>query len=121
LGLRDSVFATFYYQLSHAGVKKGYHTLTWFGDLSYSKLKVEAEPNPDVCPLCFGKLRPVYQYGLFGCVPPPETAIEMFLDPEGWHIVEATPFVKPVMNKEEREKYRIRKNLYSANTGIITA
>jgi len=96
LGLRDSVFATFYYQLSHAGVKKGYHTLTWFGSLSYSKLKVEDEPNPDVCPLCAGKLRPVFHYGLFGGVLPPETAIEMFLEPEGWRIVEATPFVKTI-------------------------
>jgi hypothetical protein len=88
-GFRNSVFATFYYQLSHAGIKKGYHTLTWFGDLSYSKLKIEKEPNPDTCPLCNAKLRPVFHYGLFGSVPPPETCIEMFVDPEGWHIVES--------------------------------
>jgi len=88
-GVRDSVFATFYYQLSHAGVKKGVHTLTWFGDLSYSKLKIEKELNLDVCPLCSAKLRPVYHYGLFGGVPPPETLIEMYLEPEGWRIVES--------------------------------
>jgi len=118
LGLRDSIFGTFYYQLSHAGVKHGYHTLTWFGDLSYSKLKVEEEPNPDVCPLCFAKLRPVFYYGLFGGVPPPETEVEMFLDPEGWCIVEATPFVRTAMSKDERENYRIARYLYSANKGI---
>lgn len=50
-GVRESVFSTFYYQLSHAGVKRRHHTITWFGDLSYSKLKVEIEPNPDECPL----------------------------------------------------------------------
>jgi len=88
-GVRDSVFATFYYQLSHAGVKKGVHTLTWFGDLSYSKLKIEKEPNVDVCPLCSAKLRPVFHYGLFGGVPPPETLIEMYVEPEGWRVLES--------------------------------
>jgi len=98
-GVRDSTFTTFYYQLSHAGVKKGYHTLTWFGDLSYCKLKVEEEPNPDVCPLCSAKLRPVFHYGLYGYVPPPETLVELFADPEGWRILDANPFhAMPVSN-----------------------
>lgn len=98
-GLRDSVFATFYYQLSHAGIKRGYHTLTWFGDLSYSKLKVEKEPNPDICPLCSNKLRPVFHYGLFGWTPPPETHCEIFVEPEGWRILDANPFYSmPVSN-----------------------
>jgi len=88
-GVRDSTFATFYYQLSHAGIKKGYHTLTWFGDLSYSKLKIEKEENPDVCPLCEAKLRLIFHYGLYGYVPPPETEVELFEEPEGWHIVES--------------------------------
>jgi len=91
-GTRESVFATFYYQLSHAGIKFGYHSVTWFGELSYSKLKVEEEPNPDVCPLCSAKLRLVFHYGLFGSVPPPETEIEMYLEPDGWRIVESKPF-----------------------------
>jgi len=93
-GVRDSIFATFYYQLSHAGVKKGFHTLTWFGDLSYSKLKVEKEPDSSLCPLCSAKLRLVFHYGLFGGIPPPETEIEAFVDPEGWHIVEINPYQK---------------------------
>jgi len=37
LGVRKSVFGTFHYQLSHAGVKKGFHTLVWFGRLSRAK------------------------------------------------------------------------------------
>ena len=97
-GTRDSVFATFYYQLSHAGTKHGYHSVTWFGDLSYSKLKVEEDPNPDVCPLCSAKLRPIYYYGLYENVPPPEMAVEMYLDPEGWHILEPKPFFKESKN-----------------------
>jgi len=98
-GVRDSIFATFYYQLSHAGIKHGYHTLTWFGDLSYSKLKVEEEPNPDVCPCCNAKLRLVFHYGLFGYVPPPEIEVEEWTEPEGWHIVESTPYYNaPISN-----------------------
>jgi len=98
-GLRDSTFATFYYQLSHAGVKHGYHTITWFGDLSYSKLKVEEDPNSDQCPLCGAKLRLVFHYGLFGWVPPPEVEGEFYVDPEGWRIVEINPYYfQPVSN-----------------------
>jgi len=73
--------------------------LTWFGDLSYCKLKVEEEPNPDVCPLCSAKLRPVFHYGLYGYVPPPETLVELFAEPEGWRILDANPFhAMPVSN-----------------------
>jgi len=73
--------------------------LTWFGDLSYSKLKVEEEPNSDVCPLCEAKLRLVFHYGLFGWTPPPETEVEVWVEPEGWRIVESNPFHKmPVSN-----------------------
>jgi len=98
-GTRDSVFATFYYQLSHAGIKKGYHTLTWFGDLSYSKLKIEKEPDSNLCPLCSAKLRLVFHYGLFGWTPPPEIEGEFFVNPEGWRIVEINPFHRaPVSN-----------------------
>jgi len=116
-GFRDSTFATFYYQLSHAGIKKHNHSLVWFGSLSYSKLKVEKEPNPDVCPLCSAKLRPVFHYGLFGSVPPPQTEIELYVEPEGWHIIESKPIISQ-LTKDEREKYRIAKELYSANKGF---
>jgi hypothetical protein len=91
-GTRDSTFATVYYQLSHAGIKKRHHTLVWFGDLSYSKLKMEEEPENGVCPICKGELRLVYHYGLYGYDPPPETEVELFVDPEGWHIVEYNQF-----------------------------
>lgn len=109
-GFRNSVFATFYYQLSHAGIKKGYHTLTWFGDLSYSKLKIEKEPNSDICPLCNAKLRLVFHYGLFGWTPPPEIAGEFFVDPEGWRILDNNPFylspIKPCLSVYRKHKPR---------------
>lgn len=91
-GVRESVFATLFYQLSHAGVKHGYHTVTWFGDLSYSKLKVEEEPNLNKCPLCKAKLRLVFHYGLFGWIPPPEIEGEFYVEPEGWRILDVNPY-----------------------------
>jgi hypothetical protein len=61
-GIRDSVFATAMYQLSHCGInsskgKRGFHSVTWFGACSYNKLNVEPEiVEPEVCPLCGKKL-----------------------------------------------------------------
>ncbi len=91
-GTRDSTFATYYYMLSHAGIKSHNHALVWFGDLSYSKLKVEKEPNLDVCPCCESKLKPIFHYGLFGYTPPPEIEVELWEDPEGWRILDSNPF-----------------------------
>jgi hypothetical protein len=86
-GVRDSIFATFLYQLSHAGIKKRNHTLTWFGDLSYSKLKVENEPDPDLCPICSSKLVEIRFVGtLHNWIPPPEVYFEMFVSPDGWQL-----------------------------------
>ena len=58
LGKRDSVFGTIYYQLSHAGIKKHNHVLSYFGECSYSKLKVDQE-NEDLknCPFCKDSLQ----------------------------------------------------------------
>ena len=57
LGTRQSVFATFVYQLSHCAIKKGRHSLTWIGSLSYSKLKMpDDEEGEEKCPYCNEKL-----------------------------------------------------------------
>jgi len=58
LGKRDSVFGTIYYQLSHAGIKKHNHVLSYFGECSYSKLKLDQE-NEDLknCPFCKDSLQ----------------------------------------------------------------
>jgi len=42
----------------------------------------------------------------------------MFLDPEGWHILEYQPFTKSEMNEKDREKFRMARELYSANNGM---
>jgi len=40
-GVRDSVFQTISYLMSHCGIKKHHHAVTWIGRLSYSKLRLE--------------------------------------------------------------------------------
>jgi len=60
-GIRDSstqVYNTVAYLLSHTGIAKGVHSVTWFGDLSYSakyafELKRQKEENDfGKCPYC---------------------------------------------------------------------
>jgi len=58
VGVRKSVRGTIYYQLSHAGISEKFHTVTWFGKLSYNKLRVpKIEKEEQICPLCGQKLR----------------------------------------------------------------
>ncbi len=117
-GFRDSTFATFYYQLSHAGIKKHNHTLVWFGSLSYSKLKVEKEDvERNMCPYCSAKLRHVEPYGLFA-IKPPDVEIELLVDLEGWRYVEHKIKPRQPITKEECYEYRINKELFIANKGI---
>lgn len=83
-GIRKSVYATLAYLLSHAGVHKDYHTTTWFGALSYNKLKV---PPPAVekpkCPLCGAELVKLFYVGN-GRVPPPDMVGNYFLERGDW-------------------------------------
>jgi len=54
-GKRFSVFLTAKYQLSHATIKKDsvrFHCITWFGCVSYRKMKVTVEMRKAFCPLC---------------------------------------------------------------------
>lgn len=97
LGIRKFVFWTMQYLLSHAGVfvdpdagfsPKKFHTTTWFGALSYSKLKgvPEIEVPEPMCPYCMWLLKPFEFTGLDR--PPPDFDIEKpenneFLDDPG--------------------------------------
>ncbi len=89
LGVRDSVVATAQYQLSHAGIKSGVHTITWFGAISYNKIKVEPEVvDDDVCPVCGSELQRVEWLGSLDSNPlgdRPEG--EYWIDPGGWGYV----------------------------------
>ena len=64
VGRRKSVGGTVLYLLSHAGVHLEYHVLTWFGVLSYNKLKVEPEfREGNRCPTCGASLVPCAWFG----------------------------------------------------------
>lgn len=81
-GTRKSVIGTAQYLLSHAGVHPKKHTTTWFGFLSYNKLKVPPmEREKEVCPACGSQLRPLKYCGSWN---PPEMEGDYWLDPERW-------------------------------------
>lgn len=87
LGVRKSLFATAFYQLSHAGVymeKPKLHTITWFGALSYAKLKLPKDDDRDLCPLCSGELVRLSWRGVGDPPLPLNVEGEYFLDAEGW-------------------------------------
>jgi hypothetical protein len=63
VGLRKTVAGTALYQLSHAGVHKKYHTVTWFGSMSYNNLKIPPREPENRCPECKSKLRPLEYVG----------------------------------------------------------
>jgi hypothetical protein len=82
VGLRKTVSGTALYQLSHAGVHEKYHTITWFGSLSYNKLRAPPQPEKEeICPICGAKLRALWY---FGSEELPEEEGDYWLDPEGW-------------------------------------
>lgn len=75
LGVRDSVYYTALYQLSHAGVRKGTQVVTWMGCMSnstYCKLNPEPEgPRlKETCPECGCYLNPIRWVGEGGALPP---------------------------------------------------
>ena len=93
-GIRESNYGTIRYLLSHAGIKKGFHTLTWFGDLSYSKLimtKYENELN--LCPYCSEKMVHVLtRDGSLG--EPPPQMMECLVNDLDWFIPEYPQFLR---------------------------
>lgn len=84
VGVRKSVHATLMYQLSHAGVRKDRHVVTWFGGLSYNKLRVDPLPEfKPCCPLCGSELvELVFCGGLDR--PPPDREGNYWLFAEDW-------------------------------------
>jgi ribosomal protein S27AE len=63
LGVRKSVFWTFQYLLSHAGVSR-FHTTTWFGNMGYHALRVLRLPRlRELCPECGAEFRPLIWIG----------------------------------------------------------
>jgi len=55
--MEDAVRGTAHYQLSHCGVNKKFHTVVWFGALTYRKLKGSRCPDQKhECPICHGEM-----------------------------------------------------------------
>ena len=97
-GFRNSVFQTFCYLLSHCGVRKGSHSVSWIGSLSYSKLKVEKEPRITCCPICEGKFVEIYYEpdgGIHPVVPPDKIYEGLVVDDGGWYPVKTMEYVEP--------------------------
>ena len=91
-GQRESTFATFYYILSHAGIKKRNHALVWCGSISYVKLKLdESDIETRKCPYCNEELNEVYFVGKFGHKPP-DIDCEVFDDCDNWATVKSCEF-----------------------------
>ena len=116
IGVRNSVFGTMLYLLSHAGVKPKNHSTIWFGNLSYSKLKLEIEHKADTCPCCESELEPLKYMYVTGKPPPPDEYLEMFVDPRGWEPVRTRNLNE--LSKIERYEYVQNRELYEANKGI---
>lgn len=84
LGIRVSVESTAFYQLSHCGIHKKHHSVTWFGNCSYNKLRIPKEEiEKKVCPLCGSELIKLHWIGN-GDMPIPNEEGEYFVDPGGW-------------------------------------
>jgi len=90
LGVRKTpgeVFGTVQYELTHTGIKKGRHSVTWIGELSYRKLKVQKVNSKRVCPDCSRELQRL-DYTLTDWKlldgAPPDKAFSAFVDPVGW-------------------------------------
>jgi hypothetical protein len=84
IGIRDNPVGTIAYLLSHAGIKKRRHTVTWFGDLSYSKLKIEKLEFKVKCPDCDGDFQRLVCFKDGLSVKPPPIAFEFSDDHQGW-------------------------------------
>lgn len=83
LGIRGSVSGTALYQLSHCSTHETKHGITWFGRLSYNKLKVIPEViEKEVCPLCQAELTKLVWVG-FGEMPFKEEG-DYYDEPDNW-------------------------------------
>ena len=99
---RKSVFETYCYLLEHCGIKKKHHTVTWIGELSYSKVPSEKEPTVTCCTACGGEFVQVYYEGTHPIVPP-DRHYEGLVDSDGrWKMV---PKWEKIENNDTRYDY----------------
>jgi len=105
IGERESNYGTIRYLLSHAGIKKDFHTLTWFGDLSYSNMSMpKCENTSQLCPYCSERIVRVLPYDVSSTIPPPQM-MECLVDVASWFIPEYPKFLWVGGN-------RVRQNIF---------
>ncbi len=109
-GLRDSLHSTIYYQLSHAGVTDGVHSITWFGSLGYSakysdRFKVDEEDESGFCDYCHCML---VEFEYVGLDRPPDYEFVGLVDSKDWKPLET---LEEAVNKKElrRGMYQTKK------------
>jgi len=84
-GIRDSLGKTLRYELSHAAIREGFHTVTWFGALAYCKFKAQPlEVERSLCPMCGQELVKLLWIGELGAPEPPGEIGCYYVDPQGW-------------------------------------
>jgi len=106
-GLRDSLFSTIYYQLSHTGVSDDVHSITWFGSLGYrakyaDRFKVEDDEEHGFCDFC-GCMLVNFEY--VGLDRPPDFEFVGLVDGKNWRAMET---LEQAVEKKERMKNRYR-------------
>jgi hypothetical protein len=92
-GLRESVRRTAWYQLTHARIRKGKMTVTWWGCCSYNQLKgVPPLDNQVLCPLCRSTLcKPGLDYWPSELPDPPGVGRFIYSAEEGYTPWEGSP------------------------------
>ena len=98
-GKKRSTFQTLSYALSHAGIKRKNHTLTWFGQLSYCKLEMDDEDyEMGKCPICentLSKCKPKNEFSFR----PPDQKMEFIIDLDKWEFINNDEYYQQVGNK----------------------
>jgi len=85
IGIRKSVGAIVYYQLSHAGIKEGHHTITWRGCIAWNMIKIPKLPKKrHCCPLCGAQLLRVVYHGRGSHPLEGSPTGEYYVESEGW-------------------------------------
>ncbi len=83
LRVRETVSGTALYQLSHCGIHEKYHTVTWFGRLSYNKLKIlPCKPEKHCCPMCGAELSDLFYLGKDEDLPDRQEDVGFWMDAE---------------------------------------
>lgn len=83
--IRETVYGTLMYQLSHAGVHASYNVVTWMGALGFRKLFVEKlRRGVEFCPLCGHEIEELLWVGGVDRPPPPAASGDFYMSSEGW-------------------------------------